>query len=172
MAKRKAITQTMEDYLEVMYNLEQDKKIVRVKDIAKKMKVRMPTVTNMVKNLAESGLVNYEKYEYIELTDEGKKVGAEIYRRHKALKKFLVQVLGIDEKKAENEACMMEHAISEETLDRFVQFMEFIEICPRAGNEWLRYFQDYINRENKEVACLKFKDSFEKIIKEYSRNFK
>ncbi len=170
MAKKKRITQTMEDYLEVMYNLEKEKKIVRVKDIAKKMNVRMPTVTNMLKNLSECGLVNYERYEYIELTDEGKKIGAEITRRHNALKKFLMNILGIDEKKAEDEACRMEHAVSGETLNRFVDFMEFIEVCPRAGKEWLTYFQDFLNK--KELTCLKFKDSFEKMIKEYSKKIK
>lgn len=57
----KTLTSVMEDYLETIFNLEIDKKVVRVKDIAGRLKVKMPSVTSMLKTLSERGLVNYEK---------------------------------------------------------------------------------------------------------------
>ena len=79
---QKPLTPTMEDYLEAIYNLGNEKRVVRVKDIAKRLEVKMPTVTNMLKSLSKEGLIDYEKYEYLELTDKGVDVGKEIHRRH------------------------------------------------------------------------------------------
>ncbi|RLB14819.1 MAG: metal-dependent transcriptional regulator [Deltaproteobacteria bacterium] len=159
------LTSTMEDYLEAIVNLENEKKAVRVKDIAKRLGVRMPTVTSMLKTLRKAGLVNYEKYEYIQLTNRGKKVGKEIDRRHHALKKFLRDILGIDPDTADEEACKMEHAVSASTLNRFVEFMGFIESCPRAGKQWLEYFQEYRQHGRNKATCLEYMRSFEQLFK-------
>ena len=160
-------TSTMEDYLEVMVNLEKEKKALRVKDIAKRMQVSMPTVTSMLKNLAQAGLVEYERYEYIELTEKGREIGEEINRRHQSLKRFLTEILGVDSKIAEQEACKMEHTISAATVDRFVEFMEFIEFCPRAGRKWLEYFQQYRKYGKNKASCIKYMKEFEEFFKKY-----
>jgi DtxR family transcriptional regulator, Mn-dependent transcriptional regulator len=139
----KPLTSVMEDYLETIFDLDKDKKVVRVKDIAKRMDVKMPTVTSMLKTLNQRGLVHYEKYEYVELTDDGADVGREMRRRHGILKKFLTDILKVHVKTADDEACKMEHTLSPETFDSLVDFMEFIQVCPRAGNSWLKHFQEY-----------------------------
>ena len=64
----KKLTPVMEDYLETIYELDQGKKVVRVKDIAQSLGVKMPTVTRMLKTLRDRELVAYQKYEYVELT--------------------------------------------------------------------------------------------------------
>ena len=161
------LTSTMEDYLEAIVNLENEKKAVRVKDIAKRLGVRMPTVTSMLKTLGKAGLVNYEKYEYIQLTNRGKKVGKEIDRRHHALKRFLRDILGIDPDTADEEACKMEHAVSASTLNRFVEFMDFVQSCPRAGKEWLEYFQEYRIHGKKNATCVKHMQSFQELFKRH-----
>ncbi len=137
----KPITPSMEDYLEAMVNIEKERKVIRVRDVAKKLGVRMPTVTSMLKTLNKAGLIDYEKYEYIQLTEKGKRIGEEISRRHNALKKFLIHILNVDPEVAEQEACKMEHAISTSTMDRFVKFMDFIETYPEISREWSKYFQ-------------------------------
>ncbi len=139
----KPLTSVMEDYLEAIFNLDQEKKVVRVKDIAKRMNVKMPTVSSMLKTLNNRGLVNYKKYEYVELTKDGAAVGKEIRRRHEVLLKFLTEILKIEFKTADEEACKMEHALSSASLDSFTDFMEFIQACPRAGESWLQFFEDY-----------------------------
>ncbi|MBW2039274.1 MAG: metal-dependent transcriptional regulator [Deltaproteobacteria bacterium] len=137
------LTPTMEDYLEAILLLEEEKKAVRVKDIAKNMDVKLPTVTSMLNTLMQRGLINHEKYEYVELTDKGLDLAKEVKRKHELLSSFLSNILGIDLKRAEEDACKMEHAVSPETMERLVEFMEFIEVCPRSGPSWLKSFATY-----------------------------
>ena len=139
----KPLTPVMEDYLEAIFDLDQRKKVVRVKDIAKRLDVKMPTVSSMLNTLNKRGLVHYEKYEYIELTRTGAQVGKEMRRRHGVLNRFLTEVLKIDANTADQEACKMEHALSATTLDSLTDFMEFIQTCPRAGASWLKHFEEY-----------------------------
>ncbi|MEZ4528782.1 MAG: metal-dependent transcriptional regulator [Desulfobacterales bacterium] len=138
----KPLTSAMEDYLEAIFDLDQDKKFVRVRDIAKKMAVKMPSVTSMLKTLNERNLVNYEKYEYVELTEQGADIGREIRQRHEVIRKFLTEILKIDFKTADEDACRMEHALSPVTLESLADFMEFIQICPMGGDR-MNLFEEY-----------------------------
>lgn len=151
----KPFTSVMEDYLEAIYDLEQDKKVVRVKDIAKRMNVKMPTVTSMLKTLSDRGLVHYEKYEYVELTDQGAGVGREMRRRHEALLQFLTTVLKIDHHTADQEACLMEHALSANTLEHMTDFMAFVKTCPQARDSCFNQFEAYRRRNDKPEGCTK-----------------
>ncbi len=149
----KPLTSVMEDYLEAIFDLDQEKKFIRVKDIAKRMGVKMPTVSSMLKTLNNRGLVNYEKYAYVELTKNGEDVGKEIRRRHEVLLKFLTEILEIGFDIADVEACKMEHTLSSATLDRLTGFMEFIQTCPRAGESWLKYFKEYLVDGHRPEKC-------------------
>jgi DtxR family Mn-dependent transcriptional regulator len=142
-SESKPLTSAMEDYLEAIFDLDKEKRVVRVKDIAKRMNVKMPTVSSMLKTLNDRGLVNYEKYEYVEMTRRGSNVGKEMRRRHGILRKFLTEILKVDALVADDEACKMEHSLSVETLDRLTDFMAFIQACPRTGETWLNYFDEY-----------------------------
>jgi len=153
-------TPAMEDYLEAIFNLDREKRVVRVRDIAKKLGVRMPTVTSMLKTLSKRELVDYEKYEYLELTDNGRAIGKEIHRRHCVLRSFLTDILNIDYEIADEEACKMEHAVSTSTLDRFVAFMEFVQSCPRAGANWLDRFNKYTAQGREGAKCLEHMKEF------------
>ena len=140
---RRELTAAMEDYLEAILSLKREKKVVRVKDIARALGVRLPTVTSMLQSLRERGLVEHEKYEHVDLSPKGEELAEEISRRHRILKGFLEEVLGVDGEKAEEDACRIEHAISPETLERLVRFTEFVFLCPRSGREWLEQFQRF-----------------------------
>lgn len=141
--KEKPLTSVMEDYLEAIFDLGKEKKVVRVKDIAARLAVKMPTVTSMLKTLRSRGLVDYEKYEYVELTRSGTRIGREMRRRHEVLYRFLTDILRIDEKTADEEACRMEHALSKKSLESLTDFMAFIQACPRAGENWLDNFEEF-----------------------------
>lgn len=159
---QKELSSTMEDYLEAIFNLENVMKAVRVKDIAGKMKVKLPTVTSMLNTLGQRGLINHEKYEYVELTKKGERIAKEIYRRHVVFRDFLKGILNIDSKTAEEDACKMEHAISPVTLERLVKFMEFIETCPRGGSDWPSMFEYYLKHGRRDEArCLEQMKAFE-----------
>jgi len=143
--KTKKITSSMEDYLEAIFNLGQEKNFVRVKDIARKMGVKMPTVTSMLKNLRDRGFVHYEKYEFVELTESGNEVGKDMSSRHELLFTFLKDILKIDLVTADEDACRMEHALSAATLESLIDFMEFLQTCPRVGMEWIDRFEEFRN---------------------------
>jgi len=163
------LTSTMEDYLEAIYNLGKEKRVVRVKDIAKKLGVKMPTVTSMLKTLSEKGMIDHERYEYLELTGKGSDIGSEIDQRHQTLRTFLTDILQIDHDQADEDACKMEHAVSPTTLERFVDFMEFIENCPRGGNDWLEHFSEYRKHGKPEDKCL---ERMKKFAHEYNGKIK
>ena len=120
--KREELTSNMEDYLEVIMNLQEEQKVARVRDVAQRLKVKMPSVTGAMKGLAEKGLVNYERYSYLTLTEAGEKIAREIGERHKTFYSFLTDVLKLDQKTAELDACRLEHATSRKTFERLKKF--------------------------------------------------
>ncbi len=117
------LTNSQEEYLKTIYILEKNNTKVRVTDIAKKLKITKPSVNKAINNLKDLNLINYETYGEITLTKEGKNISKEIIKRQDILKMFLVEVLEIEEKKAEEEAKSMKYSISEETakkLDKYI----------------------------------------------------
>jgi DtxR family transcriptional regulator, Mn-dependent transcriptional regulator len=156
----KPLTSVMEDYLEAIFDLDKEKRVVRVKDIAKRLGVKMPTVTSMLKTLSKRGLVHYEKYEYVELSDKGSEVGGEVHRKHVVLRRFLTDILNIDLNTADKEACKMEHALSSRTLDSITDFMAFIQACPRVGEDWLERFEEYRREPWSPDKCVKQSERF------------
>ena len=107
MSKSQRLSESLEDYLETILDLERENKVARAKDIAKKMGVQRGSVTSALKSLEEKGMINYEPYSFITLTDDGKRIAEEINRRHNVLKSLLLNVLKVDEKTAELTACRM-----------------------------------------------------------------
>ena len=158
--QEKPLTTVMEDYLEAIYEIGLEKKVVRVRDIASRMDVKMPTVTSMLKSLSGRELVDYEKYEYVELSRQGEKVAKEMHRRHQLLRSFLIDILKVEHQTADEEACRMEHALSASTLDRMVDFMAFIHECPRAGESWLEHFDEYRRHGRQPDSCQAMMENF------------
>lgn len=146
--KNSGLSESMEDYLETILALEQENKVARAKDIAEKMGVLRGTVTGALKSLAEKGLINYEPYSFITLTPQGRAIGREVARRHRVIQNFLQQVLDLDADSAAENACRMEHAMDQTAIDRLVQFIEYIQYCPRTGVDWVAGFSDYYSRRN------------------------
>ena len=134
------LSERLEDYLETIMELEKTNKVARSKDIAEKMGVLRGTVTGALKTLADKQLINYDPYSYITLTPKGATIAEEINRRHMAIRAFLKDVLLLDPKTAEENACRMEHAMDKDAIARLVQFFDFLHQCPRTGDEWIRNF--------------------------------
>lgn len=117
------MTIAMQNYLELIYELSLDGKKARVSDIAKQLGVSKPSVNNAVAVLAKNGYVNYEKYADIKLTDKGKKTAKFICSKHQTIKQLFIEVLHIDEKIADKDACLIEHVISDESIKAMRDFM-------------------------------------------------
>lgn len=110
-----AMSKSLEDYLEAIHRQVQASGGARVVDIAHVLGVKMPSVNNAVRELSTLGLIAYTPYQQIHLTAEGERRAAEIFRRHKMLKAFLLSI-GVSESNAETDACAMEHVLNEETV--------------------------------------------------------
>ena len=121
------LSQSLEDYLEMVHMLRLANGIARVKDIAAALSVKMPSVAKAILELKKLGLVTQEPYSGVELTEEGRKAAADVLNRHILLKGFLIR-LGVSEAIADKDACCMEHILSAETLSVIEDFM-------KKGNE-------------------------------------
>ncbi|MBW1644796.1 MAG: metal-dependent transcriptional regulator [Deltaproteobacteria bacterium] len=130
---KQQLTANMEDYLEAIMILQRDRKVARVRDIAKLLQVKMPSVTGAVKNLAEKGLVNYERYSFVTLTDKGVKIAGEIINRHRIIYEFLNGILGVSPEIAELDACRIEHVISPQTVAKLKTFVAAGKVSQEPG---------------------------------------
>jgi DtxR family transcriptional regulator, Mn-dependent transcriptional regulator len=135
-----SLSASLEDYLEAIFMLIRDRAQARSSEIARRLNVKRSSVTGALRALKERGLVHYQPYGAVTLTDEGKTVAGRIARRHVALRDFMVNVLSIDAAAAEEAACRMEHGIPKRVVDRFIDFADFVQTCPRAGAQWVHGF--------------------------------
>ena len=117
------MTQSLEDYLEAIYMIVRDGRLACVRDVAHHLNVKMPSVVKAIHELKKLGLVTQEPYSPIELTAKGKRVAGVVLNRHTLLRKFLMK-LGVSRKNADKDACMMEHILSAETLDKIKFYTE------------------------------------------------
>jgi DtxR family Mn-dependent transcriptional regulator len=154
MSKHIDLSESIENYLEAILELEKNNKVARAKDIAEKLKIQKGSVSGALKVLKEKRLIHYEPYSFITLTSKGKKIAQSIRKRHKVLNNFLQNVLQIDANKADTTACRMEHVIDDETLERLTVFIEYINTCPRSNDGWLASFVNYIKtRKHDSQRC-------------------
>lgn len=152
MKKQSKLSESLEDYLEVILELEKTHKVARAKDIAHKLGIQRGSVTGALKNLEEKKLINYEPYSFITLTQKGAQIAKNIARRHEVLKEFLVKLLQLDCDTAEATACRMEHAVDEASIERLVCFVEYIDNCPRTGPDWVNSFLSRCDHASKSWA--------------------
>jgi len=129
---------TVQEYIEVIYELEKTKRVARVKDIAERRGVNKSSVSLVLNQLQKHNLIDKEQYGHITLTTNGKKLGQKLEKRHQTLKKFLIDVLNISEETAEIDACKIEHIISQDSLDGFEHLLEFTQTFPK---KWERVFK-------------------------------
>ena len=128
--KKGQLSESLEDYLETILELQTIKTVARSKDIAEKLNIKRGSVTGMLKKLAANKLINYEPYGYVTLTPEGRKIAVEIERRHIFLKDFFHRILKVDEKTADRAACQIEHAMDKQMFRKFKAFVTKIDACP------------------------------------------
>lgn len=124
------VSENVEEYLECIWELSQKNTPVKTKDMAEKMNVSPASVTEMMQRLAEMGYVNYERYKGVTLTESGNKIGAKIKRKHRLMERFLVDVIGLKKEESHEEACRMEHNLSDESERRICQMMNNPKTCP------------------------------------------
>jgi DtxR family Mn-dependent transcriptional regulator len=133
---------TLEDYIELVYDLEEGKLRVHTNDIASKFNINPASVTEIFQKLSKEGYIDYEKYSGVKLTNKGKKLAINIKKRHDVLTEFLV-ILGVDKKIAEKDACDMEHILHPNTMNTIIKFVEVIKNCEFTPY-WLNRLKTYV----------------------------
>jgi Mn-dependent DtxR family transcriptional regulator len=126
----------VEDYLEVVYDLIQTKGYARAVEIAQRLDVKTPSLTNMIQKLDGMGLVVYERYRGLTLTEKGEKMARFTQQKHALIVKFL-RILGIEEKTANEDAEGIEHHVHKDTLKRIERFVDFVSDHP----SWFKTFE-------------------------------
>jgi Mn-dependent DtxR family transcriptional regulator len=120
------LTSSGEDYIEAVYILGGGKQPVRSVDLASHLEVSKASVNKALAHLKEQGLVEQPFYGDITLTPAGLAYAEHVLKRHTTLRRFLIDVLGVAEDVAEEEACIMEHAISDDTLARLAKHINAV----------------------------------------------
>jgi DtxR family Mn-dependent transcriptional regulator len=130
--RRSSFTRSQQDYLKALYLLHGDQKPVPTRDLAQRLGISSPSVSEMVSRLTAQGLVEHDRYRGQQLTREGRKVALELVRHHRLLEMFLVQVLGYSWDEVHEEAERLEHVISERMEARIFELLGRPELDPHG----------------------------------------
>ena len=133
-AESKALTASMEDYLEMIYRTCGEEGYARVNRLAERLNVRPSSTTKVIKKLKDLGLVNYQKYGVIKLTEKGKALGSFLLKRHEVIEEFL-KILGVEETRLKDTE-MIEHDVSLSTLRGLYTLNRFLRETPDVMKQY------------------------------------
>ena len=126
-------SQTEENYLKTLFSLLIGKESVNISELSILLKVSLPTVNSMINKLTKQGLVNYEKYKPISLTEKGKKLAASIVRKHRLTEIFLVTKMGFQWDEVHEIAEQIEHINSQALFERMDELLEYPSVDPHGS---------------------------------------
>ena len=130
------LTPSLEDYLETILQLERKNRVARVKDIASNLGVQMPSVSGALKTLKAKGMIEYEKNSFINLTEEGMSIAVKVYEKHKLLVSFFKNVLLMDEDKATEVGCKVEHVIDLDAALKLANIEKYLQPAVKDNAAW------------------------------------
>jgi len=140
---RVTISESLEDYLKSVYQIQIEKDFARVKDVVEILGVKTSSVISALKKLSENGLVDYEKYSYIKLTQAGLMQASLLFEKHNSVKTFLEAVLYIESSKADELAHGLEHHLNQELLTKMEAATRFFAENPDLLKKMQTYVDDY-----------------------------
>jgi len=133
----KALTSSLEDYIEVISNHLKENQKVRAIDISRELSVSRASVSEALKRLADMGLINYSRYDVISITAAGEKAAEKVISRHILLEEFFKTILGLDETEAAENACRIEHVITENVYERLTDYVKYNQKHPEFTEKFL-----------------------------------
>lgn len=122
-----------ENYLKALYFLDQKDSRINITELSKQLSVSKPTASNMIKSLEDHGWVTHQKYKPVALTEEGRKAGALIVRKHRLTEMFLHKVMGFGWEEVHEVAEQMEHLNSQQLFDRMAEMLNHPQIDPHGS---------------------------------------
>jgi len=145
--QNKKVTSNIEDYLKTIYRIELERGVVRVKEISVAMNVTYPSTSGILKKIEAMGLVEHERYGYVRLSAAGREIASKILDRETKIALFLHNVLQLDEGDATVEACKMEHAMTDETALKLLNFIDYINTPSEVRDRFLNAFHKKTEQE-------------------------
>jgi DtxR family Mn-dependent transcriptional regulator len=124
------LSESLEEYLKAIYSINERGRPAKTTELARKLRVAPPSVTQMLKRLADEGLVEYSPYKGVVLTGRGTAIAQRIVRKHRLLERLLHDFLGLNKEKVHQEACRLEHGLSDEAAAALCRALERPESCP------------------------------------------
>ena len=124
------MSESEEEYLEAIYAINEKGRMAKNQDLAERLRVAPPSITQMIKKLADEGLVTYEPYKGVMLTGKGSAQARKVVRKHRLLERFLHDNLGLSKDQVHDEACKLEHSLSEEVASAICQSLNNPSVCP------------------------------------------
>ena len=152
-----ALSENIEEYLEILYKLSKGKQIVKTSKISTNLNIAPGSVTQMLKKLDAMGYVKYSPYKGAILTETGLKKAKSVTRKHRLLEKFLHDILKIKKEKVHDQACEMEHTLSDDAERALCHLLERPDECPDdeelipACNFSFQTCEECMERKNEEV---------------------
>jgi DtxR family Mn-dependent transcriptional regulator len=125
-SQRRALTPSHEHYLRGIWAVRSRHGYARLTDVARELGMSHPTLSVGLRTLEAQGLVSHDVHRFLVLSPRGERVAKEVHHRYRVLRAFLIDVLGVPAPQAEREACLMEHDISAETAERFVNLLKLM----------------------------------------------
>jgi DtxR family Mn-dependent transcriptional regulator len=127
------ITHSQEDYLKIIWHLEQERKKATAKVVADNLGLKSPTVLSMFRQLQKSALITYNKIDGARLSQYGENNARKLVRKHRLIETFLETVLGMDEQHIHDEAEKLEHVISDQLMHRIDAYLGFPDKDPHGS---------------------------------------
>ena len=127
------ITESIEEYTEGIYRLQEEMEVVSTGDVAKYMSVAPASATTMLKKLAEFGLVEHTPYQGVRLTPKGEDLSIKLLRKHRLVERLLVDFLELPWDDVHDLACKLEHYLSEDVADRIAKALNYPRTCPHGN---------------------------------------
>ena len=128
--ENKNLSSGLEDYIEAIYIADINKTQLKGAELARNLNISRASVSEALSKLASRGLINYESYGDITLTDKGRKEAVNVYHKHNVLKEFFEKILFVNPNEAENIGCKIEHVVSKNVLEKIRQFTLYVERHP------------------------------------------
>ena len=148
------ITERMEDYLRILYEVEKLKGYARLKDISSMLGVRPSSAAEMLKRLHNMNLVMYERYGGVRLTSKGREIAEAVEKRYDYVRKFL-EIILVPENIALRDAHILEHRLHPKTVLQIIRFVEFVlthSDRPRSIMYWFKKFRKYCEEKSSEFT--------------------
>jgi len=137
------VSPSKQHYLRAIHQLQAERGYARVTDVAERLQVGKAAVSLALRTLRKDGFIRHQHYQGVGLTERGLRQAKQVSGRFAVLRRFLEDVLGVSGEQAIVDACLLEHFVSAQTVDRLVDLIRFVEQDDPAARESLARFRAY-----------------------------